>query len=90
MIVDCVATCEIDLSAAWDACRVEDGAAADFVRRPFALAAAPERGAAYAGGVAGEVVLTLAAGRALAALRDAWERGGVGGDGSIGGSEGGL
>jgi hypothetical protein len=77
--VECIATCEIDLSALWDAiCTATATAAADdagdygrldYVRRRFVLQPTPERAAAYPSGCAGVVTLTVVAGRALAALK---------------------
>lgn len=74
--VECVATCEIDLSEIWVAAAAGGAAAAaacDQDAAPYELVPTPERAGAYSGGVAGTVVLTLVAGRALAALRAAWE-----------------
>jgi hypothetical protein len=79
--VDCVATCEVDLTSFWEAAASAAGgspssaaaaaAALDFECRPFDLVPTPERADAYLSGTAGWVRLTVVAGRALAALRAA-------------------
>lgn len=65
--MECIATCEIDLSSIWE----QAGAASDFVARPFTLLPTPEREDAYPSGSAGTVLLTLMASKALAALKAA-------------------
>lgn len=69
--VECIATCELDLSALWDAA-AGGAAGADLFSTRLALAPTPDRGDSYAaGGAVGWVSLTLVGARAVAALRRA-------------------
>jgi hypothetical protein len=81
--VDCVATCEVDLSTIWEAQGHGSadiiGGGGDIIATPFQLVPTPERADAYPGGSAGEVVMTLVAAKALRALRKACGGAAVGG-----------
>eukprot|EP00882_Tetradesmus_deserticola_P020685 GHRQ01022349.1.p2 GENE.GHRQ01022349.1~~GHRQ01022349.1.p2 ORF type:complete len:128 (+),score=30.75 GHRQ01022349.1:219-602(+) len=61
--VDCVATCEADLTDIWQ------GVEGDILSKDFKLAPSADRAAGYPSGCAGTLKLTLVAAKALANLR---------------------
>lgn len=63
--VDCVASCELQLSDIWQ------GLSGDIISREFPLVPAAERAAAYPCGSVGQLMLTLVAARALRTLLEA-------------------
>jgi hypothetical protein len=63
LAVDCVATCEADLTDIWR------GVSGDIISQEFRLAPSAETAAAYPSGCTGVLKLTLTAARALANLK---------------------
>lgn len=61
--VECVATCEVDLSDIWE------GTAGDIVSKYFVMVPAADRATHYPSGSTGKLLLTVVAARALATLK---------------------